>query len=69
MNVTRNPLSRGLQQKGKSTNRSEDKDCVLVDFLENVLVIEDVKNIEFQRVHHGLGKPKNMIAELAAERS
>ena len=45
-------------QHNTTSNRSEDTECVLVDFLENVLGIEDAKSIEFQRVHR-LGKPKN----------
>ena len=45
-------------QHHTSSNRREDTECVLVDFLENVLGIEDAKSIEFQRVHR-LGKPKN----------
>ena len=36
---------------------NEDTKKALVDFMENVLGIEDAKNIEFQRVHR-LGKPK-----------
>ena len=45
-------------QHHTTSNRSEDTECVLVDFLENALGIEDAKSIEFQRVHR-LGKPKN----------
>ena len=40
-------------QRNTTSNRSEDTECVLVDFLENVLGIEDAKSIEFQRVHIG----------------
>jgi len=45
-------------QNNATLTRSEDTEDVLVDFLENVLGIEDAKNIEFQRIHR-LGKPKN----------
>ena len=41
-----------------ASTRSENTEEVLVDFLENVLGIENAKNIEFQRIHR-LGKPKN----------
>ena len=47
-----------VQHRNTISNRSEDTECVLVDFLENVLGIEDAKSIEFQRVHR-LGKAKN----------
>ena len=39
------------------TTTSEDTKEVLVNFLENMLGFENVKHIEFQRVHR-LGKPK-----------
>ena len=45
-------------QHDATPSPSEETKDVLVDFLENVLGIEDAKNIEFQRVHR-LGKPKN----------
>ena len=45
-------------QNNAASTRSENTEDVLVGFLENVLGIEDAKNIEFQRIHR-LGKPKN----------
>ena len=45
-------------QHNATSNQSEDTERILVDFLENVLAIDDAKNIEFQRVHT-LGKRKN----------
>ena len=47
-----------VSQHDATPSPSEETKGVLVDFLENVLGIEDAKNIEFQRVHR-LGKPKN----------
>ena len=42
-----------------NATRSENSEVdVLVGFLENVLGIENAKNIEFQQIHR-LGKPKN----------
>ena len=37
---------------------TEDTTSVLVNFMEDVLGIEDAKSIEFQRVHR-MGKPRN----------
>ena len=37
----------------------EDTKEVLVNFMENVLEIEDAKDMEFQRVHR-IGKPRNV---------
>ena len=45
-------------QNNATSTQSENTKDVLVGFLENVLGIEDTKNIEFQRIHR-LGKPKN----------
>ena len=45
-------------QNDATSTRSENTEDVLMDFLENILGIEDAKNIEFQRIHR-LGKPKN----------
>ena len=41
-----------------ASTRSENTEDVLVDFLENMLRIENAKNIEFQQIRR-LGKPKN----------
>ena len=45
-------------QHDATPSPSEETKDVLVDFLENVLGIEDAKNIDFQRVRR-VGKPKN----------
>ena len=47
------PESSGQQD---ATSKEDTKE-VLTSFMENVLEIEDAKDIEFQRVH-GIGKPK-----------
>ena len=47
-----------LSHKHATSTRSENTEDVLVGFLENVLGIENAKNIEFQRIRR-LGKPKN----------
>ena len=47
-------IAEAPQDNAASSSSEETKD-VLVDFLENVLEIEDAKSIEFQRVHR-LGK-------------
>jgi len=48
------PKSSGQQN---ATSKEDTKE-VLVDFMENVLAIEDAKDMEFQRVHR-IGKPKS----------
>ena len=48
------PESSGQQN---ATSKEDTKE-VLVDFMENVLAIEDAKDMEFQRVHR-IGKPKS----------
>ena len=45
-------------QNDATSTQSENTEDVPVDFLENVLGIEDAKNIEFLQIHR-LGKPKN----------
>ena len=45
-------------QNNAISTQSKNTEDVLVGFLENVLGIEDAKNIEFQRLHR-LGMPKN----------
>jgi len=45
-------------QNNATSTQSENPKAVLVGFLENVLGIEDAKNMEFQRLHR-LGMPKN----------
>ena len=50
------PKSSGQQN---ATSKEDTKE-VLVNFMENVLGIEDAKDMEFQRVHR-IGKPKSEI--------
>ena len=45
-------------QNNATATQSENTEDALVDFIENVLGIEDAKNIEFQRIHR-LGKPNS----------
>ena len=40
-----------VSQNNATSTRSENTEDVLLGFLENVLGIEDAKNIEFQRIH------------------
>ena len=47
-----------MSQHNATSSQSEETKDVLVDFLENVVGIEEAKNIEFQLVHR-LGKLKN----------
>lgn len=49
-------------QNNATSTRSENTEDVLVDFIENVLGIEDAKNIEFQRIHR-LGKPSSVSGD------
>ncbi|XP_068756366.1 uncharacterized protein [Montipora capricornis] len=49
------PKSSGQQNATSKVDMKE----VLVNFMENVLGIEDTKDIEFQRVHK-IGKPKSV---------
>ena len=44
-------------EQNTNTTSNEDTRQVLADLMENVLGIEDAKNIEFQRVHR-MGKPR-----------
>lgn len=52
----------GKIQNNATSTRRDNTEEVLVGFLENVLGIEDAKNIEFQRINR-LGKPKNGSAD------